>query len=89
MSLYHDGGRWLFKATVVVIRNDILSSNFLGSEMDQRTKSEMEESRIDVSAELGEYETVVTDGPIFPSKIALEIRGRKILDKYSFLDSWV
>jgi diphthine-ammonia ligase len=78
-----------FKATVVVIRNDKLSSHFLGSEMDQRTISEMEEAGIDASGELGEYHTVVTDGSIFSSKIVLKIRGRKIQDEYSFLDSWV
>jgi diphthine-ammonia ligase len=78
-----------FTATVVVIRNDKLSSNFLGSEIDQRTISAMEEAGVDASGELGEYHTVVTDGPIFSSKIALKIRGRKIQDGYSFLDSWV
>ncbi len=78
-----------FKATVVVIRNDKLSPHFLGSEIDQRTITEMEEAGIDASGELGEYHTVVTDGPIFSSKIALKIRGRKIQDEYSFLDSWV
>jgi uncharacterized protein (TIGR00290 family) len=78
-----------FKATVVVIRNDKLGSHFLGCEMDQRTISAMEEAGIDASGELGEYHSVVTDGPIFSSTIVLKIRGRKIQDKYSFLDSWV
>jgi len=78
-----------FKATVVVIRNDKLGSHFLGSEMDHRTISAMEEAGVDPSGELGEYHTVVTDGPIFLSKIVLKIRGWKIQDKYSFLDSWV
>jgi diphthine-ammonia ligase len=78
-----------FTATVVVIRNDKLSSHFLGSEIDQRAISEMEEAGIDASGELGEYHTVVTNGPIFSSKIVLKIRGRKIQDEYSFLDSSV
>lgn len=76
-----------FKATVVVIRNDKLHAHFLGREIDERTIAEMEEAGIDASGELGEYHTVVTDGPLFSARIALEIRDRKIGDEYSFLDT--
>ena len=86
-ALLHEFIDLQFKATVVVIRNDKLDSHFLGREIDQRTITEMEEAGIDASGELGEYHTVVTDGPIFSSRIFLEIRGRKILNEYSFLDT--
>jgi uncharacterized protein (TIGR00290 family) len=76
-----------FKATVVVIRNDKLGPHFLGREMDRQTIREMEEAGIDASGELGEYHTVVTDGPIFSSQIDLKIRGRMTQMEYSFLDS--
>lgn len=76
-----------FKATVVVIRNDKLSSHFLGREIDQETITEMEKAGIDVSGELGEYHTVVTAGPIFSSEIMLNNRGQKTHDGYSFLDT--
>jgi len=76
-----------FKATVVVIRNDKLGAHFLGRDIDRRTISEMEEAGIDASGELGEYHTVVTDGPLFSSPIDLRIKGRRVKDGYSFLDT--
>ena len=76
-----------FKATVVVIRNDKLDAGFLGREIDWQTIAEMEAAGIDAAGELGEYHTVVTDGPLFSARIALEIRDRRIQDRYSFLDT--
>lgn len=47
----------------------------------------MEAAGIDACGELGEYHTVVTGGPLFVSWRDLGVRGRKILETHSLLDT--
>jgi diphthamide synthase (EF-2-diphthine--ammonia ligase) len=47
----------------------------------------MEAAGIDACGELGEYHTVVTDGPLFASGIMLQLGERRTRNEYSFLDT--
>ena len=66
-----------FRAQIVVIDEQKLDKNFLGKIIQAKTIAEMEKAGIDPSGELGEYHTVVTDGPIFSSKIEIKAVGQE------------
>lgn len=74
-----------FRAEIVVINEQKLHKTLLGKVIQAQTITEMEEAGIDPSGELGEYHTVVTDGPIFSSKIETEIAGHDYHEGYWFL----
>ena len=74
-----------FKAQIVVVNEQKLSKNFLGKAIEAHTITEMEEAGIDPSGELGEYHTVVTDGPIFSSKVEIKSAGQEHNEGYWFL----
>ena len=58
----------------------------MGRTIDRDTLVELEKAGIDASGELGEYHTVVTDGPIFKSRIELKILEKILHDGYWFLE---
>jgi diphthine-ammonia ligase len=74
-----------FKARIVVTKADKLDSEWLGRTIDRDTLVELEKAGIDASGELGEYHTVVTDGPIFQSAIALKVQEKVLHDGYWFM----
>jgi diphthine-ammonia ligase len=74
-----------FMAQIVVINEQKLDKRFLGKIIQARTITEMEAAGIDVSGELGEYHTVVTEGPIFSSKVAIQPAGQYSHEGYRFL----
>jgi len=74
-----------FKARIVVTDDRKLDKRFLGKMIQARTVAEMEAAGIDPSGELGEYHTVVTEGPIFSSKIEVKTLGREHHEGYWFL----
>jgi uncharacterized protein (TIGR00290 family) len=75
-----------FKALIVVLKDDKLKENFLGRTIDRETIDELEKAGIDPSGELGEYHTLVTDGPIFSRPIDFRAGGVIRHDGYSFLE---
>jgi diphthine-ammonia ligase len=78
-----------FIAQIVVINERKLDKHFLGKVIKPQTVSEMEEAGIDPSGELGEYHTVVTDGPIFSSRIEIKTDGQEYRDGYWFLKTYL
>jgi diphthine-ammonia ligase len=74
-----------FRAQIIVINEQMLDKSFLGKIIDAQTINEMEEAGIDPSGELGEYHTVVTDGPIFSSRVEIRIAGQEHHEGYWFL----
>lgn len=74
-----------FKARVVVLNERKLDRSFLGKSITPRTITEMEEAGIDPSGELGEYHTVVTDGPLFSARIEIKTAGQQHNEGYWFL----
>ncbi len=75
-----------FKATIIVIKEDKLDKNFLGKTLNKEVIAELETTGIDLSGEIGEYHTIVTDGPTFSYPINLEKKEKKFKDGYWFLD---
>jgi diphthine-ammonia ligase len=74
-----------FKATIVVTKAESMGPEWLGRTIDAHAIQELEQLGVDPSGELGEYHTVVTDGPIFHSPITL-FPGEPVLhDGYWFL----
>lgn len=74
-----------FKARIVVVHEQKLDRSFLGKTIDEQTIREMREAGIDPSGELGEYHTVVTNGPIFSSGIEIGSTSQESHDGYGFL----
>ena len=74
-----------FRAQIVVINEQKMDKKFLGKIIQPQTITEMEEAGIDPSGELGEYHTVVTDGPIFSSEVTIRSTGQHHHEDYWFL----
>lgn len=74
-----------FRAQIVAINEQKLDKSFLGKIIQAQTITEMEEAGIDPSGELGEYHTVVTDGPIFSSQVQIKPAGQHHHEGYWFL----
>jgi diphthine-ammonia ligase len=75
-----------FKATVISIKQGVLDERFLGRTLDRQVIADMEKCGIDASGEMGEYHTVVTNGPIFSFEIYLKAKDVVVHDGYCFLD---
>ena len=78
-----------FRARIIVINEKKLDKNFLGKTIEDQTITEMEEAGIDPSGELGEYHTVVTEGPMFSSRVEIETAGQEHHEGYWFLKAGV
>lgn len=76
-----------FKAVVVAVKTDMLSSDWLGRKIDESFIADLKKiSSVDLCGEAGEYHTFVYDGPIFKKSVDFSI-GEKIPDnKYCFLE---
>ncbi len=75
-----------FRATVVSLKEGLLSPDLLGRQLDWDLVAEFEAAGIDASGEKGEYHTVVVGGPPFSRAVAIEPKGRVLRDGYWFLD---
>jgi diphthine-ammonia ligase len=75
-----------FKASIVALKGDRLDKTFLGKTINMETIGELEKAGVDASGELGEYHTVLTDGPIFSSQIALTRKRQVQHGDYWFLE---
>ena len=75
-----------FKATIVVLNENMLAPEFLGRTIGPETIAALEEAGADAAGERGEYHTVVTEGPLFSTAIPLTVRGRHRQEGYWFLD---
>lgn len=74
------------EAVLVAVKEGVLSAGLLGRRLDRSLVEEFVSAGIDPSGELGEYHTVVVDGPAFSRRIELEERGHLLVDGYRFLD---
>jgi diphthine-ammonia ligase len=68
-----------FRATVVVVRDGVLGSSFLGRRLDWQLVEQLEAAGVDACGENGEYHTVVTDGPLFSKPLQLRHVGKKVV----------
>jgi len=74
-----------FQATIVAVKDGVISPDYLGRVLDMRVVQEFEYLGIDPSGEAGEYHTVVTDGPLFREPVAICPVARTLKDGYWFL----
>lgn len=75
-----------FRARIVVLNEQKLDQRFLGKPIEAQTIAEMEAAGIDPSGELGEYHTLVTDGPLFSAPIDIRTTGHRCHEGYCFLN---
>lgn len=74
-----------FKARIIVVNERKLDRSFLGRTIEARITADMERAGIDPSGELGEYHTVVTDGPLFASRVEIKPVAEERHEGYCFL----
>lgn len=75
-----------FQATVIAVRDGVLDRAFLGRNLDESLIAEFEALGIDSCGENGEYHTVVTDGPLFRTPVALAQGEASLHSGVWFLD---
>ncbi|MGB7540155.1 MAG: diphthine--ammonia ligase [Anaerolineales bacterium] len=74
-----------FKATIVVTQAEKMGPEWLGRTIDAHAITGLERLGVDPSGETGEYHTVVTESPIFQTRMALSIGEPVLHDGYWFL----
>lgn len=75
-----------YVAVVCGIKEGALEPEMLGRVLTRELVAEFEAAGIDASGELGEYHTVVIDGPAFRHPVALAAGPQIAYDGYRFLD---
>ncbi len=75
-----------FKAKIVVINTNMMSSKFIGRDIDLSLLEEIKTTGIDPCGENGEYHTIVYDGPLFKNPVELKLGDTSFRDEYFFLD---
>lgn len=75
-----------FKAMIVAINKKQLGKDFLGQIIDFDLIEKMQRAGIDPSGELGEYHTVVLDGPLFSFPVDIRPQSTYDAGDYCFLD---
>lgn len=75
-----------YKCLIKSINNTLLPKSILGKTMDDEVISVMEQAKIDICGENGEYHTLVLNGPVF--KQPVNLKAGEILDfgDYSVID---
>ena len=75
-----------FVAKIISVKSDLLSSYYLGKVLDTHLINHFIEKGIHPLGEKGEYHTIVVDGPIFETSLALKDGDKILKDGYWFLD---
>jgi uncharacterized protein (TIGR00290 family) len=64
-EVLEDWWRQQFEARIVVVRESVMSRDYLGRTLDAEVASELEALGIDACGENGEFHTLATGGPLF------------------------
>jgi uncharacterized protein (TIGR00290 family) len=75
-----------FEATIVAVKKGTLDASLLGRRLTRETIEELEAAGVDASGELGEYHTVVTNGPLFSRPLQISTHEVHEHDGYLFLE---
>ena len=67
-----------YTALIKCVKNEVLPQSLLGKPLSPETVAAMQEARVDVCGENGEYHTITVDGPIF--QFPVDVECREILD---------
>lgn len=73
-----------FEARIVVVRESVMSRDYLGRTLDAELASELEVQGIDACGENGEFHTLATAGPLF--RHALKVQAGEAVKR---ADCWV
>jgi uncharacterized protein (TIGR00290 family) len=76
-----------FRARMVAVNADLLPADLLGRVLDHALVAELEAAGVDASGELGEYHTVVEDGPPFTTPVPLEFGAVVTRSGYHVVDT--
>lgn len=75
-----------FEARIVVVREGLVDSKYLGCRLDRQVAEELAVSGVDPCGENGEFHTLVTSGPRFRQPLELELRGQVLRSGCWFQD---
>jgi len=70
-EVLEDWWRQQFEARIVVVRESVMSREYLGRTLDAAVASELETQGIDACGENGEFHTLATGGPLFRHPLKL------------------
>lgn len=73
-----------YRAWIVSAREDL--ADLLGRQLDRKLLDELRERQIDPCGEMGEYHSVVVDGPMFRRPVPIQPGQICLRDGYAFLD---
>ena len=75
-----------FEAMIVATCDEKMGKEYLGERLDSELVGKFVQMGIDPSGEVGEYHTIVTDGPIFARPLRLSVGKQVLRSGYWFLD---
>ncbi len=75
-----------FEAVVVVTKEELLGSEYLGRKVDRAFLDEVTAKGITPCGEFGEFHTIVTDGPLFGRRIEITESEVRTNNGYCFLE---
>ncbi len=75
-----------FKAVIVAVRDQVLPASLLGRVIDEAVLDEIAEAGADLAGEVGEYHSLVVDGPIFERPLDVALGERSLRDGVWFVD---
>ena len=84
ISSFIDSG---FEALIVSVKSELIDKGWLGRRVDKTFIDYLKKRSIDICGENGEYHTLVSDGPIFRSRIKITQSKTIERDNHCFLDT--
>jgi uncharacterized protein (TIGR00290 family) len=75
-----------YDARIVAVRDGVVDAALLGERLTAELAAELEAAGVDACGELGEFHTVVVDGPAFAAPVRVRAGRRELRDGCWFLD---
>ncbi len=75
-----------FEAIIISVKSDLIGEEWLGQKMDETFLKYLMDKKLNACGELGEYHTLVVNGPLFHKKIIIQNCQRIKAGKYSQLE---
>ncbi len=75
-----------FEAIIISVKSDLIDEEWLGQKMDETFLKYLMDKRLNACGELGEYHTLVVNGPLFRKKIIIQKSRHVRTGKYDQLE---
>ena len=75
-----------FIAKIISVKSNLLNKNYLGKILDRDLIDDISVKGLNPAGEMGEYHSIVLDGPIFTEALSLQHGDSILKDGYWFLD---